>query len=125
VATGVIDKTVAKYWQEHYDLNFIMQRDWASLGPKLAGKLHLTAGDMDTWYLNNAVHLFQNFHDGPKNPYKVADFEYGYMEPHCFTGGSALPLAERRSAFIQRMVTQFAERVDKTAPPDGDMTWKY
>ena len=125
VATGVIDKTVAKYWQEHYDLNFIMQRDWASLGPKLVGKLHLTVGDMDTWYLNNAVHLFQNFHDGPKNPYKVADFEYGYMEPHCFTGGSALPLAERRSAFIQRMVTQFAERVDKTAPPDGDMTWKY
>jgi hypothetical protein len=125
VATGVIDKAVAKYWQEHYDLNFIMQRDWASLGPKLVGKLHLTAGDMDTWYLNNAVHLFQDFQNGPKNPYKVADFEYGYMEPHCFTGGNALPPAERRSGFIQRMVTQFAERVDKTAPPDGDMTWKY
>ena len=124
-ATGVIDKDVAKYWQEHYDLNFIMQRDWATLGPKLVGKLHLTAGDMDTWYLNNAVHLFQDFHDSPSNPYKVAEFEYGYMQPHCFAGGSALPPSERRGAFIQRMVTQFAERVEKSAPKDGDMTWKY
>ena len=124
-ATGVIDKDVAKYWQEHFDLNFIMQRDWATLGPKLVGKLHFTAGDMDTWYLNNAVHLFQDFHDSPRNPYKVAEFEYGYMQPHCFAGGSALPPAERRGAFIQRMVTQFAERVEKTAPQNGDMSWKY
>jgi hypothetical protein len=124
-ATGVIDKDVAKYWQEHYDLNYIMQRDWATLGPKLVGKLHITVGDMDTWYLNNAVHRFQDFHDSPKNPYKVADFEYGYMQPHCYAGGNGLPPAERGATFTQRMVTLFGERVDKTAPKDGDMTWKY
>ena len=37
--TGVIDKKVAAYWREHYDLVHIMRRDWATLGPKLQGKL--------------------------------------------------------------------------------------
>lgn len=125
VNTGVIHKDVAQYWQEHFDLDYIMQRDWNTLGPKLAGKLHLTAGDMDTWYLNNAVRMFQEFHDSPKNPYRVADFEYGWREPHCYTGGNGVPAAERRGAFAQRMVTQFAERITKTAPKDADMSWRY
>ncbi|MGH9524327.1 MAG: hypothetical protein ACRD3E_17520 [Terriglobales bacterium] len=123
--TGVIDKNVAQYWQQHFDLDYIMQRDWATLGPKLAGKMHFTAGDMDTWYLNNAVRMFQEFHDSAKNPYRVADFEYGWREPHCYTGGNGLPPEERRGAFLQRMVTQFAERVEKTAPKNSDLTWKY
>jgi hypothetical protein len=54
--TGAIDKGVAAYWREHYDLRHIMQRDWATLGPQLKGKLHLYVGDMDTFYLNNAVY---------------------------------------------------------------------
>ncbi len=123
--TGNINKDTAKYWQEHFDLNFIMQRDWSTLAPKLAGKVHITVGDMDTWYLNNAVHMFQDFHDSVKNPYKVADFEYGYMQPHCYTGGNGLPPAERNGAFIQRMVTQFVDRVRKTAPQGADMSWNY
>ena len=125
VNTGVINKDVAQYWQQHFDLDYIMQRDWATLGPKLVGKLHFTAGDMDTWYLNNAVRMFQEFHDSTKNPYRAADFEYGWREPHCYTGGNGLPSEERRSAFLQRMVTQFADRVEKTAPKNADMSWKY
>ena len=125
VNTGVIDKNVAQYWQQHFDLDYIMQRDWATLGPKLAGKVHFTAGDMDTWYLNNAVHMFQEFHDSAKNPYRVADFEYGWREPHCYTGGNGLPAQERRGAFLQRMVTQFADRVVNTAPKNADLSWKY
>ena len=39
--TGDIDRSVAAYWKEHYDLSAIMQRDWATLGPKLQGKLHI------------------------------------------------------------------------------------
>lgn len=125
VSSGIIDKETASYWQEHFDLDHIMQRDWATLGPKLAGMLHFTVGDMDTWYLNNAVHMFQEFHDSAQNPYRVADFEYGWRQPHCYTGGSALPPAERRAGFLQRIINQFAERVDATAPKNGDMSWKY
>ena len=125
VNTGVINKDVAQYWQEHFDLDYIMQRDWSTLAPRLAGKVHITAGDMDTWYLNNAVKMFQDFHDSPKNPYRVATFEYGWREPHCYTGGNGLPAAERRNGFLQRMVNEFADRITKTAPKDGDMSWRY
>ena len=32
----------------------IIERDWAALGPKLKGKLHLYCGDQDTFYLEAA-----------------------------------------------------------------------
>ncbi|MEO8724609.1 MAG: esterase [Acidobacteriaceae bacterium] len=121
--TGVIDAKVADYWRDHYDLDHIMQRDWATLGPKLAGKLHITVGDMDTWYLNNAVHLMQDFLDSPKNPYRVADFEYGYLQPHCYTGGGVSMEAKR--TMLQRTLPQVAEHMKKTAPADADKSWRY
>jgi len=119
--TGVIDKKVAAYWQEHYDLNHIMQRDWATLGPKLVGKLHFAVGEMDTWYLNNAVHMFQDFHDSPKNPYKVADFDYGARKPHCYTGAGATGEA----GVLQRILPEFEKRIKATAPSGADMSWQY
>ena len=59
--TGVIDRDVASYWRDHYDLSYILRRDWATLGPKLRGKLHIYVGDMDNYYLNNAVYLVEEF----------------------------------------------------------------
>ena len=56
-ATGTIDHGVAAYWKEHTDLNAYLQRRWKEIGPKLAGKIHIWTGDMDTYYLNDAVHL--------------------------------------------------------------------
>ena len=121
--TGVIDPKVADYWKEHYDQNHIMQRDWPTLGPKLVGKLHIAVGDMDTWYLNNAVHMMQDFLDSPKNPYKVADFDYGYMQPHCYSGGGTTTEAKR--TFLQRILPQAAERFRQTAPANADKSWQY
>lgn len=124
-ATGAIDPQVATYWRDHYDLVHIMQRDWATLGPKLAGKLHLAVGDMDTWYLNNGVHRMQEFLDSPANPYKVADFDYGPGQPHCYTGGPELTPQERNGRLLQRILSQAAEHMVKTAPKDADMNWRY
>ena len=46
-ATGVIDPTVAEYWKEHFDLSYIIERDWdKGLGEKVAGKLHIYCGTM-------------------------------------------------------------------------------
>ncbi|MDO8836754.1 MAG: hypothetical protein Q7V01_14230, partial [Vicinamibacterales bacterium] len=53
--TGVIDKSVAAHWREHYDLRHILERDWATLGPKLVGKLHIYMGDQDTFLLEEAT----------------------------------------------------------------------
>jgi hypothetical protein len=59
--TGVIDHNTAQYWREHYDLDAILQRDWMTLGPKLHGKLHLYVGSEDTYFLNDAVYLMEDF----------------------------------------------------------------
>jgi hypothetical protein len=52
--TGVIDKDVAAYWKQHYDLRNILETHWATLGPKVANKINVYVGDADTYYLNMA-----------------------------------------------------------------------
>jgi pimeloyl-ACP methyl ester carboxylesterase len=52
--TGVIDPEVAKSW-ECYDIRLVLERNWKTLGPKLAGKLHVWTGGADTFYLDGAV----------------------------------------------------------------------
>lgn len=53
-ATGKIDLAVAKSW-EKYDISLILQRNWSRLEPLLKGKLHIYAGQYDTFYLEGAV----------------------------------------------------------------------
>jgi hypothetical protein len=54
--TGAIDPTVAKSW-EKYDIRLVLERNWKTLGPRLAGKLHVYMGDLDTFYLDGATRL--------------------------------------------------------------------
>ena len=89
--TGEIDHEVAKYWKEHYDLSAIMQRDWKTLGPKLAGKLHLYVGEADTFYLDRAVHLLKDFLETTTDPYYHGTFDFGVRKPHCYAGDSTRP----------------------------------
>jgi pimeloyl-ACP methyl ester carboxylesterase len=53
-ATGAIDPTTAKAWED-YDIRLVLERNWAELGPKLAGKIHIITGSLDTFYLEGAV----------------------------------------------------------------------
>jgi S-formylglutathione hydrolase FrmB len=53
-ATGAIDRDVAKSW-ERYDIRLVLERNWKTLGPKLAGKLNVWTGGADTFYLEGAV----------------------------------------------------------------------
>jgi S-formylglutathione hydrolase FrmB len=52
--TGDIDPEVAKSW-ERYDIRLILERNWKTLGPELAGKLHVYCGGDDTFFLEGAV----------------------------------------------------------------------
>ena len=54
--TGVIDLNIAETWKK-YDIGLILQENWSTLGPKLAGKIHITMGDMDSFYLEGATRL--------------------------------------------------------------------
>lgn len=56
--TGEIDPIVAKAW-EKYDIRLILERNWGTLGPRLAGKLHVFMGDADTFYLEGATRLLK------------------------------------------------------------------
>ena len=125
--TGVIDKSVVKYWQEHYDLTAILKRAWPTLGPKLEGKLHIAVGDGDTYFLNNAVHLLQTQLDSTHNPHSDATFQYGPGMPHCYTGGPAEYTMQQNGAnWPQRLLPIMTEHMIKTAPAGADVkSWVY
>jgi hypothetical protein len=65
--TGAMNKTVQKHW-EQYDLRLVLERNWATLGPKLAGKVNVWVGDADDYFLNNAVHHLKASLDRQTNP---------------------------------------------------------
>ncbi len=124
--TGEIDPDVARYWRDHYDLRFIMQRDWATLGPKLRGKIHLTSGTMDNGYLNNAVYETEEFLKSATNPPADADIVYGERREHCFTGDTGHSNAVGSRTVHQRYMPAMAKWMIKTAPAGADTkSWVY
>src|SRR5262249_34414572 len=58
--TGEIDQGVLERWQQ-YDLRLVLEKHWPTVGPKLRGKLRIYVGEADEYYLNNAVHLLDEF----------------------------------------------------------------
>jgi hypothetical protein len=124
--TGVINPQVAAYWREHYDLTAILQRDWKTLGPKLAGKIHVTVGTADSFYLDHAVHLMQDFFEATSDPHYVPDFDYGVDQPHCYTGPPGATAREGSLSFTRRVLNAFNSWVLKSAPPGADTSsWRY
>ena len=125
--TGVIDKDVAAYWREHYDLVHIMKRDWEKgLGAKLVGKVNLYVGDMDNYYLNNAVYLVEEFLKGTTNPFYAGEVAYGDRAEHCWNGDPTLPNHLSRLRYHQMYVPKILDRIKQTAPAGADVTsWRY
>lgn len=124
--TGAIDRSVAAYWREHYDLRHILQRDWATLGPRLRGKLHVYVGDMDTYYLNDAVYLLEAFLKGTTAPPADATVVYGDRREHCFNGDMSVPNAVASRRYNTMYVPRMLQRMQATAPSGADLTsWRY
>jgi hypothetical protein len=124
--TGEIDKSVAEYWGENYDLRHIMERDWETLGPKLKGKIRIYCGDMDSHYLSNAVYLTEEFLEGTENPHYDGCVEYGDRYSHCYYGDPSKPSALDRFVLVQRHLREMAEHISSTAPEGADTrSWVY
>jgi hypothetical protein len=124
--TGAINKEVAAYWREHYDLTAILERDWKTLGPKLQGKLHVMVGTADTFFLDGAVHLMQHALEGTTNPHSDATFDYGVDQPHCYTGPPGSTTREGGLTFTQRVLKESAAHMLQSAPAGADTTsWRY
>jgi hypothetical protein len=124
--TGVIDPAVATYWKEHYDLSAILQRDWATLGPKLQGKLNVYVGSADTYFLTDAVYYLEDFLKTTTNPPYGGEVKYGDRAEHCWNGDPNLPNYLSRLHYHTMYLPKILERMEKTAPPGADLkSWRY
>jgi hypothetical protein len=115
--TGKIDHSVALYMRDHgYDLSYNLRTNWATLGPKLRGKIHLSVGDMDNFYLNLAVYKLEETMKTLQNPPCDCDFQYGRpMKGHGWQPGTHA-----------EMIRWMGKQVEKNAPA-GEKTpdWNY
>ncbi len=124
--SGDIDPGVAAYWRDHYDLTHIVQRDWKTLGPKLAGKIHIYVGSGDTYYLNNAVYFAQATLESLKNPAYGGEVDYGDRAEHCWNGDHKLANAYSRLHYDTFYLPKILARIQATAPKGADLTsWRY
>lgn len=80
--TGAIDQAVVDHWKK-YDLRMILEQRWATLGPKLRNRIHISVGDADSYYLNIAVRLLDDFFRRA-NPPAGARISYGPGQGHCW-----------------------------------------
>jgi hypothetical protein len=112
-ATGAIDHGVAAYWKDHTDLNAYLQRHWKEIGPKLAGKIHIWTGDADTYFLNDAVYLLDDYLKTTTSPPWGGSITFGPRQPHCWSGPFTL----------EERIKMMAGYVAATAPRNVDRPW--
>jgi len=127
--SGSIDREVAEYWREHYDLSHIIQRDWQRLAPSLRGKLHVWVGSMDAYYLDAAVYLAEN-RLAALDPPAEADFRYGTAHgrgySHAWKGDNSTSAEVGDLTMHQRLIPLLVEGFLARAPPGADVTsWRY
>ncbi len=124
--TGTIDREVAQYWRDHYDLSHILRRDWQTIGPKLEGKLFIYVGDMDNYYLNNAVYLTEEFLEGTTDPYYAGEVDYGDRAEHCWNGDHSRANAYSRLRYPQMFIPRIMDQIRRNHPAGVDTTsWRY
>lgn len=124
--TGEINKSVVEHWRENYDLTHIIQRDWPKIGDKLKGKIHLYVGDMDNYYLNNAVYNAEDMLKQLKNPSCNCEVDYGDRAEHCWNGDHKNPNYISRLRYHSMFITKWVEEVQTRAPKDADLnSWRY
>jgi len=124
--TGEIDHSVAEHWKENYDLRYILERDWKTLGPKLKGKINLYVGEMDNYYLNNSVYLMEEFLESTTDPFYEGEVDYEPRAEHCWNGDHTRPNALSRLRYNQMYMPRIEKRILETAPEGADLeSWRY
>lgn len=124
--TGTIDTAVARYWRDNYDLTHIIKRDWLKLGDKLKGKIHIYVGDMDNYYLNNAVYTAEDMLKKLSNPVCNCEITYGDRAEHCWNGDPTQPNYITRLRYNQMFIKKWAEEIKTRSPKNADLkSWRY
>ena len=111
--TGQLDRAVAEAWRK-YDLRHILETNWPTLGPKVAHKLNVYVGDMDSYYLNNAVEKLNEFLVKAENPKFTGEVVFQRRAPHCWGPRGA------------ELMTKIVRHIEKHAPAGADLeSWRY
>ena len=105
--SGKLDTAVAAYWKR-FDLLAYLKAHWSTVGPRLQGKLHTWMGDMDSFYLDNALRNLQRFLAQTTNPHSDAQIFFQPDAGHCWHG---ITWAER----FKQMAKRYRQHA-KTSP---------
>jgi hypothetical protein len=89
--TGVMNRKVAEYWRDHYDLLEYLKRNWTTVGPKLIDKVHVYTGTMDNFFLNNSTKELEAWMKTTRSPHYEGFFLYGDGKGHCWSGPESTP----------------------------------
>ena len=104
---------MAEQWKK-YDLLDILKTNWSTLGPRSANKINVYVGDMDSYYLNDAVENLNDFLSKANNPKWTGEVVFQRRAPHCW--------GPRGADLLKKMTAQ----VEKYAPAGADLkSWKY
>lgn len=98
---GKINHQVAAAW-ERYDLRLLLERNWKTLAPKLRGKLHIWVGEADEYFLNNGVHLMDEFLSKSEPKFE------GYVLYGAGKGHGWMPKSERQ--IMEEMMSAMTEK---------------
>jgi Putative esterase len=116
--SGDIDHAVVEYWRKHdFDLREYLQRNWNEIGADLVGKLHFAVGDMDNFYLNNAVYRMQDLLEA-STPSYGGSFKFGRPKiGHEWLGYEPWPTA---------LFEEMASQIEQNSPEmDRPAQWRY
>ncbi len=98
--TGELDQSVIEHWKK-YDLRRLLEQNWATMAPKLRGKINIWVGEADNYFLNNAVHMLDDFLS-KATPSIEARIFYGAGKGHCWLGLTEGQLIDEMAAHIEK-----------------------
>jgi S-formylglutathione hydrolase FrmB len=97
--TGAINHSVAEQWRK-YDLRWYLEKNWKTLAPKLRGKIHIWVGEADEFFLNNAVHLLDDFLSKADPPFD-GTLKFGAGKGHIWVDLNERQIMEAMQARIE------------------------
>ena len=98
--TGKINHQLVEHWKK-YDLRMVLEQNWKTLGPKLRGKLTIWVGEADDYFLNNAVHLLDEFLS-KADPSFEGKIIYGPGKGHGWMAFSQREIMDQMASAIQK-----------------------
>ena len=98
--SGEINRAVAEQWKK-YDLRLVLENNWKTLGPKLRGKIHIASGEADQYFLNNAVHLLDQFLAKADPPFE-GKITYGPGKTHGWTNLSLREMLDQMKSATEQ-----------------------